>query len=293
MQPHPFRGPLLMVLATGSYIANDTMMKLVMETLPPYEVLVLRGAAAMLWGLPLLFVLGYGRKLSLMFERRVLQRNLTETFAVLCFVLALANMPIADATALGQVTPLVVLLGASLIFHEKISRLSLALVGVGFAGALLVAQPSGEGISIYAVLALANAVLCAIRDLVGRRIHAEVPGLVVATSAALVVLLASVAGHLLFESWTMPEPRHLLLMAGSGLFLMFGHFFLFMAYRAGPTGVVAPFYYCFTVWAVMSGLLVFGSVPGGLALTGMTLVVGSGLAIVLLDGRKRRLAPVS
>lgn len=293
MQTHPFRGPLFMVLATGSYVANDTLMKLVMEALPPYQVLLLRGAAATLWGLPLLLALGYGRKLPLMFEWRVLQRNLTEAVAVLCFILALANMPIADATALGQVTPLVVLLGASLIFHEKITRLSLALVGLGFAGALLVAQPSGEGISIYAVLALANAVLCAVRDLIGRRIDVEVPGLVVAISAAFIVFLVAGASHVLFEQWTMPEPRHLLLMAGSGFFLMFGHFFLFMAYRVGSTGTVAPFYYSFTIWAVMSGLLVFGYLPGKLALTGMALVVGSGLAIVLLDGRKRRLAPVS
>ena len=29
-------------------------------------------------------------------------------------------MPIADASALGQITPLIVLLGASLIFRERI-----------------------------------------------------------------------------------------------------------------------------------------------------------------------------
>ncbi|MGO4838996.1 EamA/RhaT family transporter, partial [Rhizobiaceae sp. 2RAB30] len=72
-----------MVLATGSYVANDTLMKLVMEALPPYQVLLLRGAAATLWGLPVLLALGYGRKLPLMFEWRVLQRNLTEAVAVL------------------------------------------------------------------------------------------------------------------------------------------------------------------------------------------------------------------
>ena len=67
-------------------------------------------------------------------------------------------MPIADATALGQITPLIVLIGASLVFGEKVSGLSLALIGCGFVGALMVAQPTGSGISIYAVLALANAV---------------------------------------------------------------------------------------------------------------------------------------
>ena len=54
---------------------------------------------------------------------------------------------------------------------------------------------------------------------------------------------------------------------------MFGHFFIFMAYRVGPTRVVAPFYYTFSVWAVISGLLVFGQLPGPLAIGGIVLIV--------------------
>ena len=70
--------------------------------------------------------------------------------------------------------------------------------------------------------------------------------------------------------------------------LIFGHFFIFMAYRR-PTGVVAPFYYCFTVWAVISGLIVFQQFPNALAVSGILLVVASGLTIVSLTLSKRRL----
>lgn len=282
-----------MILATGFYVANDTMMKVAIETLPPYQVLTMRGLSAFLWGLPLLLLLGYGRALPHMFERRVLARNLSETGAVLCFIVALANMPIADATAIGQITPLVVLLGASIAFREHISGRVLALIACGFAGALLVAQPTGEGISVYALLAIGNAVLGAIRDLVGRRIAAEVPGMIVAMSAAAVVLVASVIAHFAFEQWVVPGSKQVLLLLGAGLFLIFGHFFLFMAYRVGPTSAVVPFYYCFTVWAVLSGLTVFGHVPNGMAVAGICLIVLSGLLIVFLDRRRRRLAPVA
>ncbi len=58
LSAHPFRGPLFMILATGFYVTNDTMMKLATASLPPYEVLMLRGTAALIWGLPLLFILG-------------------------------------------------------------------------------------------------------------------------------------------------------------------------------------------------------------------------------------------
>ena len=290
---HPFRGPLFMVIATGSYVINDTMMKLATEGLPPYQVLMTRGAMAALWGMPLLFVLGYGKNLRQLFDRRVLVRNLAEMAAILCYIVALANMPIADASALGQITPLLVLLGVSILFGEKIGALRMGLIGLGFVGALMVAQPTMQGISVYALLALANAVLCAVRDIAGRRVGHEVPGLIVAMSAVIVVLIGAGVTHVATESWVTPQPYHLMLLAGSGLFLIGGHFFLFMAYRIGPTSAVAPFYYLFTFWAVMSGLVVFGQLPNWLALCGIVLVVASGLAIVLLDERRRRLAPVA
>jgi drug/metabolite transporter (DMT)-like permease len=291
--PTTIRGPLFMIVATGSYLVNDTMMKLATAGLPSYEVLFLRGAAATLWGIPLLLLLGQGKQIPLILDRRVLQRNLLELAAILCYVVALANMQIADSTALGQITPLLMLVGSSILFGDRIGGHRMALIGIGFIGALMVAQPTMEGISVYALLALGNAALSAARDLAGRRVPAEVPGMIVAISAVVVVLIGAGAAHLVSERWVTPEMRHLVLMAGAGFFLIFGHFFIFMAYRVGPTSAVAPFYYCFTVWAVISGLLVFGQFPNALAVCGILLVVGSGLTIVTLDQRKRRLTIVA
>ncbi|TSE12448.1 DMT family transporter [Mesorhizobium intechi] len=291
--PASIRGPLFMIVSTGSYLVNDTMMKLATAGLPSYEVLFLRGAAATLWGFPLLFVLGYGKQIPLIFDKRVLRRNLLELAAILCYVVALANMQIADSTALGQITPLLMLVGSSILFGERIGGQRMALIGLGFIGALMVAQPTMQGISVYALLALGNAALAAARDLAGRHVPTEVPGMIVAISAVVVVLIGAGAAHLASERWVMPEARHLLLLAGAGLFLIFGHFFIFMAYRVGPTSAVAPFYYCFTVWAVISGLLVFGQFPNTLAVCGILLVVASGLTIVSLDQRKRRLTVVA
>lgn len=291
LSSHPFRGPLFMLLATGAYVVNDTLMKLATESLPPYEVLMLRGVAGLIWGVPLLLILGYGPKLAQMLNGRVLARNICETASVLCYVVALANMPIADVIALVQITPLLVLLGASLFFREQISGVTILLIVVGFVGALLVAQPSGSGISIYTFLAIATAVIGAGRDLLGRRVSHAIPGMIVSISTILVVFVGAGVAHLAVEDWTPLTFPAVLLLLGAGLFLIFGHFFLFMAYRIGPTSAVAPFYYAFTVWAVISGLAVFGHLPNGLALCGIVLVITSGLAIAFLhERRKRRLA---
>lgn len=285
--PTSIRGPLFMVVATGSYLINDSFMKLATVGLPPYEVLLLRGVAAAILGLPLLFMLGQGSKAHWMFEPRVLLRNLMETGGILSYVVALAHMPIADVVALGQITPLIVILGSSILFREKIGGLRMGLIGIGFIGALMVAQPGMAGISTYALLAIANAVFCGARDLAGRRVGDDVPGMIVAISAVIVVMIAAGIAHLLTEEWVAPGAHHLPLLAGAGFFLIFGHFFIFMAYRIGPAPVVAPFYYTFSVWAVISGLVVFHEFPNTLAVLGILAIIGSGLVIVMLDRRRK------
>lgn len=286
--PGIVRGPLFMLASTLSYVINDTMMKIATAALPPYEVLLLRGLSAMIWGFPLLIMLGYGKDLQLIFERRVLVRSLFETFSILAFILALANMQIANATALMQITPLLVMVGAALILREATGGIRMALIAAGFVGAVMIVQPTAQGISVYALLAVLAAALGAVRDLSGRGVGHHVPGMIVAMSAVVVVVIGAGVGHVVFERWIVPEARELALLAGAGLFLIFGHFFLFMAYRVGPIHAAAPFYYFFTVWAIIAGLVAFGDFPNLLAVAGIGLVLASGLAIVLVDRRARR-----
>jgi drug/metabolite transporter (DMT)-like permease len=198
-------------------------------------------------------------------------------------------MPIADLSALGQISPMLLLLGVALIYREKIGATRLALIALGFAGALLVAQPGGSGTSPYAVLGLLTAIGTASRDIVGRKVGTNIPVLVVAYSTLLFVMVGSGIATFVLEDWVMPSPRHLLLLAGSGLFLSLGHMFIFMSYRAAATAAVAPFYYLFSFWAVLSGAFIFNTFPNALAIAGIGLIVLSGITIVLLDQRRRRL----
>jgi drug/metabolite transporter (DMT)-like permease len=287
--PHNLRGPALMAAATCAFAINDSMMKLATVGLPPMQVLFMRGVAATLWCLPLVLLLGYGKELHRVFDRWVLLRNAFELVAVLLFVLALAKMPIADITAIGQITPLVFILGMALIMREKIGGLRTGLIALGFAGALLVAQPTGQGISIYALFGFASAILCAARDIVGRKVPADLPGWILAFCAILMVMAGAGIASLFTEQWLLPQLHHVALLVGAGFFLMFGHFCLFTAYRVGEAGSVAPFYYMFSVWALISGVVVFQTLPNALALTGIAFILASGLLIVLVDGRKRRL----
>ena len=281
------KGIAFMVLSTGFFSANDAFMKLATVGLPPFEVLFLRGVMASLWALPVVLLTGNARGLPLVLNRWVLLRNSFELMAVLCFVVALANMPIADLTALGQISPMLLLIGVAVLYRDPIGWARAALIAIGFVGAICVAQPGASGISLFAVLGLGCAVGTAFRDIAGRKVSTAIPTLVVAYGTLLLVMVGAAIASLLFEHWVMPDGRHLLLLACSGLLLSLGHFFIFLSYRTGATAAVAPFYYMFAIWAVCSGALVFGTFPNTLALVGIMLIVVSGIAVVLVDIRKR------
>lgn len=281
------RGILAMTLATGSFVTNDTFMKMVATDLPPLQTLFMRGVAATLWFIPILFLIGQAKQVGGAFDRWSLTRNGCELLAVACFVVALSKMPIADVTAMGQVAPLFVFIGVALIYRQKIGVSRIVLIAAGFVGALMVAQPSGAGLSIYAILAISAALWVALRDLAGRRVPSTIPSMVVAFGCIVTVMLGAGILTLIFETWQTPLPHHYLLIAISGFFLIFGQFFVFLAYRVGEPTTIAPFYYTFTIWAVLSGVLVFGDIPNLLAMGGMALILISGLIIVFMDGNRR------
>ncbi len=139
------RGIALMVLATGVFVTNDTFMKLATEGLPPLQVLFMRGVAATIWCVPLLFITGAIKQIRFVTDKWVTLRSIVETSAVCLFVVCLANMPIADITALGQLAPMMMLLGLALFFREPIGLNRLLLIGVGFAGAVLVVSGGTGG----------------------------------------------------------------------------------------------------------------------------------------------------
>lgn len=291
--PSNLRGIGAVLLATGAFVANDSCMKLALADAPPFQVLVMRGVAACLWCLPILIVLGHGRSLPLAFQPWVALRSLSETMAIFCFILALSAMPIADVTAMVQITPLIVLVGIWLIWGDRIGTARLALIGLGITGALLVAQPGGDAASPFAIFAFLTAVGAAGRDIITRKVPRQIPALIVTFSTLLIVLLSAAVASFLFETQVSVTARHVWLMAIAGLFLMFGHAFIFLAFRISPARVVAPFTYSFMLWAGLSGYFLFGQLPNALAICGMVLILLAGLAVVLLEGRTRQGDPAA
>jgi len=279
-------GVLSMLASTASFVVCDSFMKLTTSDLPPFEVLFLRGIAATLACGLLLILVGEWRAVSSAVHARPLLRAAAETSSVLCYIVALSRMPIADLVALMQTSPLMLILAAAFLFGERVGAARVILALVGFAGAFLVAQPGPAGFSSAALLGLASAVLMAGRDLFGRSVPSHVPVMVVTFATNVMVMATAGLMSLGFETWRPPAGWHLAFLGLAGIFVTLGHVGILLAYRLGRTSAVAPFFYSFALWAVLSGLLVFGALPNALALAGIAMIVASGVAIVLIDQRR-------
>jgi len=229
--------------------------------------------------------MGYGRDIPRVLNPWVLLRAAFEILAVVSFILALNHMPIGDITAIFQTSPLLVVAGVSLIWGERIGGLRMMLIALAITGALLIAQPGSSTASPYAAFGILTAIGSALRDIVGKKVPHDIPGLVVALATIIAVM--AVAGFItaFFETWVPPSGSNILMMLAAGLFLVGGHTFVFLAFRFARAAAVAPFYYTFTLWAVLSGLIVFGDVPNWLSVLGMLLILTSGLASVAMDQR--------
>jgi drug/metabolite transporter (DMT)-like permease len=276
-------GIILMILATACFTINDSLLKLAMNEIPPFEALFLRGVGSTALGIPLLVALGLFRFVPRMLDGRVQLRNLLELTAAMGFVAGLAYVPIADLTALGQTSPLLLLIGAMLFFKERLSGLQVALIILAFAGALMVAQPGADGFSPYTLFGLWSAAAVAIRDLVGRRIKLDIPGIVVAVAAGAIEIVGAGLAGLILEQWTLPSPLTLAFAIGSSMFLIAAHWLLLTAYRAASVSAVVPFLYMSTIWALLSGMLIFGTFPNALAMVGIGVIMASGVAVVVLE----------
>src|SRR4029077_1660747 len=89
-------GIIPMLAATAAFVVGDSFMKIVIEDLPPFEVLFLRGLVARVGCAVLVSLRAEWRGISGLLNLRALLRAAGETLTTLCYVVALARMPIAD-----------------------------------------------------------------------------------------------------------------------------------------------------------------------------------------------------
>jgi drug/metabolite transporter (DMT)-like permease len=287
-QTSNLRGIGWMVLATASFVSNDTFLKIALENAPPFQVLMIRNVFALAWCLPAVLALGHGAQISRIWDKWIALRAFCEVVAIMCFIQALGHMGIGDITAIYQVSPLLVMIGIALIWRERIGPVRLLCVALGLIGGVLVAQPGRDAASFYAIFAVVTAFGAAARDIASRKVAQDVPGIVIGLSVIVAVLVVAAASTLIFETWTPMPWLSWLMLAFAGIFLMIAQTAVFLAFRFGKANAVAPFGYMSTLFAVLSQATVFGAMPNWISILGMALIIASGLVVITLERRNAK-----
>ena len=266
-----------MMGSMASFTINDAAIKATGGTLPLFQLLTLRGLLSSVMIFMLARHLG---AIRIVFPRRdwglIALRSLSEVGAAYFFLTALMNMPLANVTAVLQVLPLTVTMGAALFFGERVGWRRMLAITAGFCGMLLIVRPGPEGFNMYALYTMVAVVFVTLRDLVTKRMSAQVPSMLVTLASAVSVLVFSAAASVAVD-WVPLDGRLVALLLTSSLFIMGGYVLSVAVMRVGEVSFVAPFRYTGLLWALILGWLVFGDWPDTLTLVGATIVVLSGL----------------
>jgi len=287
MSPN-LQGALLMMASMAAFTFNDTFVKLTDGAVPLSQLLALRGVLATV----MIFALARGlKRLRWDLSRRdwglVALRSAAEIGAAYFFLTALLNMPLANVTAILQVLPLTVTMGAALFFGETVGWRRWSAIFVGFLGMLLVVQPGTDGFTTWSLYALVAVVCVTVRDLSTRHMSAQVPPLTVTFFAALSVMVFATL-LALPQGWTPVSGRDALLIMGSAVFILGGYLFSVLVMRVGDIATIAPFRYTSLLWALVLGYLVFGDWPDSIVLTGAALIAATGVFTLYREARARR-----
>jgi len=286
--PPNLAGSLFMVIAMASFTISDTMTKWLSAEMNMGQVMVVRGVFASALIAAVAWHRGELARPALAFQPLVLLRSAAEFCATVTFLLALAHLPIANVTSVLQALPLAVTMGAALVFGEPVGWRRWLSIAVGFAGVLVIIRPGFEGFSIYSLYVLVSVGFCVVRDLATRRLPNHVPGTLVSTVSAVLVM---VGGVFLIEplgGWQPLDPRSLTKLAAAAVMLVIGYHHIIKAMRVGDISFIAPFRYTSLLWALVLGYALFGDVPDLPMLTGAAIIVASGLYMLM---RERRVAP--
>ena len=282
------RGAVFMVLSMAGFAVEDSLLKIAAVSLPPGQVLITFGVLGTMTFAALALMAGEAPLTRAMLGRPMILRSLSEVTGRLFYMLAIALTPLSTASAILQATPLVVMVGAAVLFGESIGPRRWLAVALGFGGVLLILRPGTESFGALSLLAIMAMLGFAGRDLATRAAPVSlsfrqlgVAGFSMLIVAGLIVLpfggpMAAPDG----ATWA-----GLLAAAAAGVC---AYTFLTVAMRTGEVGAVTPFRYTRLIFAMVAGVAIFGETPDRWTIIGSAVIILAGIAALRLSRQPAR-----
>jgi len=219
--------------------------------------------------------------------QRQVMRALVVSVSSVSFFSVLKVLPLAEATALNFLAPVLVLLASPWLLGEPLRKRHVFGVALGLSGLLIVIRPGGGLPLIGVLLGLGSAVVFALLQITTRRVAAD---------DAVTTNVYTGLFWTVFLSCTLPwvgslpqlEPLQWALAVSTGVSGALGHWLQIRAYRVAPASFLSPFVYLQICTATAMGWLCFGQHPDGVTAIGMAFVIGGGVLTGWLEYRARR-----
>lgn len=276
-----------MILSMAGFAIEDLFLKLSAREMPLGQVSIMMGLTGILVFAAMARAQGDRALPAAFWSRTIAVRSAFEVSGRLFYALAIALTPVSTASAILQATPILVVLGAALIFGEKVGALRWTLILTGFLGVLIIIRPGladFEPLTLLAVLGMAG---FAGRDLATRAAPLTLTDNQLGVVGFAMLTLSGVILTLWSGAVIWPDARGAGFLAATTVFGVLGYAALTRAMRTGQVAAVTPFRYSRLVFAMVLGVIFLGERPDAATLIGAALIVGCGLAL-MLQGRRQR-----
>lgn len=279
----PMTGIALMLCAVATFAVQDTFAKYLTGAYPAVQVAWARYAISLAFILAALPWLGARSALVSRRPGLQLMRGVMLYTSTLLFVVAVTYIPLATATAIGFISPLLLTALSIPFLGETVGPRRWIAIGVGFVGMLIIIRP-GQGDWHWALLLpVAMATFNALYQLVTRRMRGVDPPI---TALLYPTFVGAAVGLLPVPFvWVTPGAVDVAMMVGMGFCGAISHFFLIRAFALAPATTLAPFAYTQLLWVAILGYAVFGDLPAAATLIGAAVVAASGLYVFQRERR--------
>jgi len=272
-----------MILAMAGFAFEDLFIKTLSAHLPVSEIILILGST----GSIIFLIIALLQRAPIihkdLLNRYVITRTVLELFGALFFVIAIALTPLSSASAILQITPLLVTIGAAVFFRENVGWRRWTAVLIGFIGVLLILRPGFGGFMPASIFALLGAMFLAGRDLATRAMEVKLPSVTIALYAFLAFGISGIFIMPFNSAMIALTSTDIMYFIGASVFGVIAYYSLVIASRIGEMSVISPFRYSRIVFAMLLSILVLKENPDSLTLIGATIIVVSGLYTFLRE----------
>ena len=203
-------------------------------------------------------------------------RGLATTFSSYMFFLGIIYLPLADATALIQLGPVMVTLGAVFVLGETIGRRRIVAIAVAFLGAMLIIRPGSSVMSPASAFPMLGAVGFTVYALATRFVRSDGPWTALFLQGVFGTMFSSLLVPFFWQPIALADAPAVAALVGFGIL---GHLLMIRAFAAAPAGDIAPYGYAGLLFAVIFGLFLFHETPDGFTLIGAIVIVTAGIYV--------------